>query len=82
MTTKMNVKNVIGNEEYIKIGKKTMICCLTLDNGFEVIGTSASVDPRKFNESKGKKISREVAINKIEELEGYRVQTELMFYQK
>lgn len=50
------------------------ICVLTLVNGFKVVGTSACVDPRNFNEAKGREIARQKAKDQIWQLEGYLLQ--------
>ncbi len=75
--TKQDLLNCIVKEEYQKMGAKTTVCVLTLKNGFEIVGTSACVDPKNFNEQMGKEISKDVAVNKIWELEGYKLQCEL-----
>jgi hypothetical protein len=72
---KMFSKSTVTN--CVKTGKKTTICCLSLENGFEVIGESACVDPKNFNDELGKKYAYESAFNKLWELEGYRLQSEL-----
>ena len=75
--TEQSLKDVIVKEEYVRVGQKTTICCLTLENGFEVIGESACVDPANFNEELGKKYAYERAFNKLWELEGYKLQGKL-----
>ncbi len=56
---------------------KSMVCELTLRNGFTVRGEAATVSKANFNEEIGKKISRENARNKVWELEGYLLQEKL-----
>jgi hypothetical protein len=68
------IKSKIVAEEYRKMGSKTTVCLLTLKNGFEVIGTSACVDPSNFDMEIGKKIAYDNAIEKVWELEGYLLQ--------
>ena len=63
--------------ECIVIGEKTTISCVTMENGFEVIGTSACVNPSDFDREVGEFWALKDAFNKIEELEGYRIQEEL-----
>lgn len=70
------IESLIVKEDYFNNGKST-VCILTLKNGFEVIGTSGVVDKSKFDEEIGNKFAREQAINKMWELEGYRLQWEL-----
>lgn len=74
--TEQGLMRLIIKEAYVQVGQKTTICCLTLKNGFEVIGESACVDPANFNEELGRKYSHERAFNKLWELEGYRLQSE------
>lgn len=58
----------------IKLGNKTTACILTLKNGFEVIGTSACVNPAEYCEEIGAKFATQRAMDKVWELEGYRHQ--------
>lgn len=76
--TEEKLESVISNEDYIKIGKKTTICCLTLKNGYEIIGVSACVDSNNFDLEKGKYWARKEAINQIWKLEGYNLASNLM----
>ena len=72
-----DIESVISKEEFIKVGIKTVIAVLTLKNGFEIIGTSACVDPANFDLKIGSKYAKEKAIDKIWELEGYLLQSNL-----
>lgn len=54
-------------------GTTVTVCALTLQNGFVVIGESASASPENFNEGIGQKVARERAREKIWALEGYRL---------
>lgn len=67
----------VVKEDYVKIGKKTTICLLTLENGFEIVGISAPVSVKNFNFEIGKKYAKEKAVNKLWELEGYLLQEKL-----
>jgi hypothetical protein len=53
---------------------KTMVCEITLRNGFTVIGKSAVVSKDNFDEELGQKISLENARNEIWQLEAYLLQ--------
>ena len=75
--TEQSLKELVKGEEYIRVGKKTTICCLTLKNGFEVIGTSACVHPANFDARIGNTLAYENAFNKLWELEGYFLQKSL-----
>lgn len=61
----------IEKEEYVHIGLKTTVCCLTLSNGFEIVGSSACVDPAEFDTRIGREWARKAAVNKLEEFEGF-----------
>lgn len=49
----------------------TTVCQLHMENGYVILGTSACVDPAKFNKALGEKYAYEDAINKAWPLEGY-----------
>jgi len=73
-----DINNVIESEMYyIFPGTMLTVCCLTLKNGFHVIGESACVDPDNFNKETGEKISRGKAFNQIWPLEGYRLKQKM-----
>lgn len=48
-----------------------MVCALTLENGFVVLGESAAASSSNFNAAIGRKIAFEKAREKIWALEGY-----------
>lgn len=66
------ISEVISNTQYY-IFPETMVtvCCLTLKNGFNVIGESACVSSANFDKDIGESIAYENARNKIWALEGY-----------
>ena len=47
------------------------VCCLTLQNGFNVTGESACVSPDNFNKEIGEKVAYDNARQKIWQLSGY-----------
>jgi len=53
------------------------VCCLTLKNGFQVIGESAAASPENFDAEIGRKIARSSARDKIWVLEGYALKNRL-----
>lgn len=57
-------------EQYQQMGAKTTVCLLILNSGFEVVGTSAPVDANIFDFAVGKKLAREVAVQKVWEYLG------------
>lgn len=72
--TKKYIESRIIKEEYTKLGEKTTVGCFTLSNGFEVVTSSACVNPNEYNEDIGKEICKQKAIDKVWELEGYILQ--------
>jgi hypothetical protein len=59
------------------IFKKCTVVTCQLPNGFIIVESSACVDPENYDEKLGYDICRERIINKIWELEGYKLQSEL-----
>lgn len=68
---------ILTEQFHVFPGTTMTICCLTLQNGFNVIGESAAASPENFNEEIGRKIARENARNKIWALEGYLLRSKL-----
>ncbi len=69
------IASCIVKDEAFKIGAKTTLVVLTLKNGFEVVGTSACVDPSAYDQKTGEHYARERALAKVWELEGYMLQS-------
>lgn len=68
---------IVDEQFYVFPGTTLTVCCLTLQNGFNVTGESACASPAYFNAEKGRDIARQNAIQKIWSLEGYRLKSEL-----
>lgn len=62
---------IAGEQYHVFEGSCLTVCCLTLANGFTVVGESACASPANFNAELGQKIAREKARDKIWALEGY-----------
>lgn len=66
------IDQAIASEDYhVFTGSQLTVCCLTLRNGFTVIGESACASPENFDAELGRKIARGNARDKIWALEGY-----------
>lgn len=66
--------SLVASEQYhVYEGTTMTVCCLTLKNGFHVIGESACISPDDFEAEIGRKIARANAINKLWQLEGYQI---------
>lgn len=69
------IESKIKSETYTRLPSgKTTVCELVLENGYSVIGTSSMVDPDGYNELVAKLRSKDDAVKKIWELEGYLLQ--------
>ena len=53
------------------------ICAITLKNGFTVVGDSACIDPENFDHRIGEQVAYNNAFEKIWQLEGYRIKSQL-----
>ena len=51
--------------------KLVTICIIIMENGFKIEGTSACVDPSRYNEAIGQEEAYKNAFEKIWEKEGY-----------
>lgn len=58
-------------------GTTTTVCCITLRNGFTVIGESACASPENFDKAEGESIAFINARDKIWQLEGYLLKEKL-----
>lgn len=58
-------------------GTTLTICVIQLPNGFCVTGESAAASPENFQEDIGQKLAFEKARDKVWELEGYRLKSDL-----
>jgi len=70
-------EQIVKEDFYIFPGTTLTVCCLTLRNGFNVIGESAAASPENFNEEVGRNIARDNARQKIWALEGYTLRSKL-----
>lgn len=61
----------VDEVEYKKLGQKTTVALATLTNGFEIIGTSACVDPNNFNQAIGEHFALIDVLRKLDELVGF-----------
>lgn len=62
---------IVGSDFHVFPGTTVTVCCLTLRNGFNVIGESAAASPENFNTELGERIASNNARQKIWVLEGY-----------
>lgn len=68
---------IVSEDYHVFPGTTLTVCCLTLRNGYHVVGESAAASPENFNEEIGRKIARSNAREKIWALEGYLLREKL-----
>lgn len=68
---------ILAEQYYVFPGTTLTVCALTLRNGFQVVGHSASASPENFNAELGRKIARTKARDEIWALEGYLLRSKL-----
>ena len=67
-----HIKSVVKKADYFVVESTCLtVCVLTLENGFNVTGTSACASPENFNKELGEDIAFKKAVEQIWELEGY-----------
>ena len=75
--THEHVIATIAKEEFIDHNNKTTIGIFTLKNGFVIVEASSCVDPANYNSEMGRSVCRKRVVDKVWELEGYLLQSEL-----
>lgn len=65
----------VANVEFHFMGVKTTACLLTVYNGYEIVGTSACVDPINFNEAIGKQYALIDALHQLDPYIGFALQS-------
>lgn len=68
---------IVAEQFHVFPGTFLTVCCLTLRNGFTVVGESACASPENFNKELGERIARQNAREKIWPLEGYLLREKL-----
>lgn len=72
-------RQIVGEAYHVFPNTTLTVCALTLKNGFQVVGESASASPENFDEQIGRRIARDNARNKIWALEGYLLRSQLHY---
>ena len=77
--TKEQIDEIVKNSKFDvkKVFGKCTVVSMQLPNGFVLVESSACVDPNNFDFALGQQICKERLINRVWELEGYRLQSEL-----
>lgn len=77
LTPDMIAAQVLTEQYYVFPGTVMTVCCITLQNGFNVVGTSAPASPENFDKEIGQGIARGKAVEQIWALEGYLLKSKL-----
>ena len=78
--TAEQLQSKIVTVDFHRFGDTTVtVCCLTLENGFNVIGQSACIDPAQFDEALGQELAYDDAFEKLWQLEGYLLKEQLQY---
>lgn len=70
--TKEDLEALVEKVEYARFGDTLTVCVLTLKNKFNLVGKSACIDKKIFDETTGKQVAYDDAFRQIWELEGYK----------
>lgn len=60
---------LIEKHEFLKVGKKTTVCLMTLKNGFEILTSSSCVNPDDYDQEVGEKISYRKALDRLSDVQ-------------
>ena len=73
------IGEIVARTEFktLTVYDKTTIVSAKLSNGFVIVESSSCVDPENYDVKTGEGICRSRIINKIWELEGYKLQDEI-----
>lgn len=76
--TAEHVEDCVVRQQYHRFpGTTFIVCLLELKNGFTVCGESACASPANFDAETGMAVARKKALDKVWELEGYRLKQAL-----
>ena len=70
--TIQDINALINDVSYISEGRLTL-CVLTLHSGFKVVGQSSAMFSDYFDAELGRKYAKDNAVDKLFELEAYRI---------
>ena len=88
LITKKDIDNILkdtlikveqyGDKTTVLISSGLMPSCSNLPNNFVIVESSSCVDPANFDMKIGEEICMDKLVNKIWELEGYKLQSKFM----
>ena len=64
--------DMIADTQYYTFpGTTTVVCCVTLRNGFCAVGEAVCADKNRFDEAEGERIAFQAAMRKVRLVDGY-----------
>ena len=78
--TKQQIDDLISGAKEIQyhvMAETVTVCCVTLSCGFRVVAYSACISPENFDSEIGQKVALDNVREKLWELEGYRLRSEM-----
>lgn len=73
VTNEVIQSNILTIQYHAFVGTTVTVCCITLKNGFTVLGEAACVDHDDFDKELGESIALEDAINNVWKFLGFRM---------
>lgn len=67
----MIIADLIKSTQYSRLGLRTTICLVTLDNGYETVGISVCADVDSYDYDIAKPKAKADALKKLEAIEGF-----------
>jgi hypothetical protein len=77
ITPEMVDEEIVGAQYHVFEVSCLTVCCLTLRNGFTVIGQSACASPENFDEDVGRKVSYSNARQQVRPFLAFRLRDQL-----
>jgi Phage protein (N4 Gp49/phage Sf6 gene 66) family len=77
ITQKDVIASIVKADYHHFEGTMQTVCCLTLTNGYTVVGSSACADPANFREDLGRDLAYDDACNEVWALLGFRLRENL-----
>ncbi|MES9681843.1 Gp49 family protein [Gottfriedia acidiceleris] len=65
------IEHWVKSQEATRLGVKTTVVCITMNNGFEVIGQSACVNPEQYDYELGVYYATKEALKRVADIVAY-----------
>lgn len=71
-TVDIDLTNKVWDCSYTKLGNKSVVCCMILNNGFEIIANATPINAEDYNFELGRVLSKYKAYEQLMQMEIYR----------